>query len=267
MNETIKRKVVRKGDLYFVPLGKGKGVILHYLCKDTSDLNGHVVRVYEGKYNYEELKNLTKSELITISNSNVEFYATTTVNQGISAYNWEKIGNCSIELSQFVETLYFGHSRIVDFEINDSKTKIGDLPWLIWKINREPVECKYFPISILNQIEIGGVMPASMIMDRIRLGYYTWTMPEYDVIQRKAWPYVHTFTKKHLGDKTIFFHFLGNNLIEYYENETTETPKGEVNDCPELFLPDIKFGDINWLKPDFITKEEYESSKSRNSCS
>jgi hypothetical protein len=152
------------GDVFSVKIDDNRKKYFQLIAFDLTQLNSDVIRVFKTKYTMDETPNL--SEII---NGEVEFYAHCVTKWGIKLGYWEKVGNIT-EVGQL--------NHILFRDTNDYGCKVGEEPvkvsnnWHIWRIN----DVDFTHVGKLTgenrKAEIGVVMDAESIVNRIRTGGY-----------------------------------------------------------------------------------------------
>lgn len=112
------------------------------------------------------------------------------------------------------------------------------------------------PEEFWNSIEYGSVLPYCEIVDRIRLGYYTYTSWEYDIIKRIPHPDVDSYVRREVEDRVLYQHFLGENVVR--EIIVKENGEIELSEGNPLQRP--KFWETNWRHKEFITEAEFNEA-------
>ncbi|ROS90045.1 hypothetical protein EEL34_05990 [Muribaculaceae bacterium Isolate-039 (Harlan)] len=269
-----KRIVTRIGDIFCVELGNGYKSYFQYMLKDCHYLGGAVIRAFKTNYPVEyepKIEEIVKDE--------VAFHALTYLRAGIDENTWYKIGNSKEIGQEELKSFVFGLPQEEDTTIGYEKANELDAnmePYEHWYVGYAGCERKdigKIPEFLKSIIECDGVLPYTCIVDRIRYGYYTWTMTFYDEVKRKPWPWVDSYVRKadRLTRETTYFHFHGSRavrevIVDCDGNMTRLSCENPVDGCHSLYAGD--FGEINWRYKEFITEDAFEdvwnkSDKSR----
>ena len=192
-----KRIVTRIGDIFCVELGNGYKSYFQYMLKDCHYLGGAVIRAFKTNYPVEyepKIEEIVKDE--------VAFHALTYLRAGIDENTWYKIGNSKEIGQEELKSFVFGLPQEEDTSIGYEKANELDAnmePYEHWTVGYAGCERKdigKIPEFLKSIIECDGVLPYTCIVDRIRYGYYTWTMTFYDEVKRKPWPWVDRYDLK-----------------------------------------------------------------------
>lgn len=113
-------------------------------------------------------------------------------------------------------------------------------------------------------MEQDGVLPYLCIVDRIKYGYYRWTMTFYDEVKRKPWPWVDSYTRlsDELTKETVYYHFHGDKVMRELVVDSAGNRYELTIDKPQsgpYRLFSGEFGDINWKCEEFISEEEFNA--------
>ena len=252
-----KRIVTKIGDVFCVEIDGNKR-FFQYICNDLCCMNSTVIRVFRTVYpgSYEP-------KIDEIVRDEIDFHAHTILKIGIQLGVCYKVGKSRDVLDET-----FGYIPFVVMYEKDGVRKnyweltFDDFLIRIWNLNEHIETYTNVPKSLMYKLEIGSVLPMPWIAERLRTGYYVFTAREFSVAKRRPYPYVESFTKRVVNeDLTEYYRFKGDTLIEKFNMNKN----GEITEFSSLAstskLPDIKFGDINWGKNDFISKEKYEEMK------
>lgn len=252
-----KRIVTKIGDVFCVEVDGNKR-FFQYICNDLCCMNSTVIRVFKTVYpgSYEpKIDEIVKDE--------VDFHAHTILKVGIQLGVCYKVGK-----SRDVIDETFGYIPFVLMYEKEGVRKnyweltFDDFLIRIWNLN-EHIET-YTKVSkdLMYMLEIGGVLPMPWIAERLRTGYYMFTADEFSVAKRKPYPHVESFTKRVVKeDLTEYYRFRGDTLIEQFSVSKDGKVAEFLSQTSVSKLSHMKFGDINWGKNDFITKEKYEEMK------
>jgi hypothetical protein len=158
------------GDVFCVPLNNGTKKYFQYIISDMEMLNSSVIRVFKKFYKINE-----NPKLSDIVKDEVDFYAHVIIQGGVNLKLWEKVGNIA-EVGKinvlFRDCQDYGEKR------NESRIEISER-WRVWKIN-EPMKFVGKLEGENRKAELGYVIPAYSILERIRTGKYNMTHPGYD---------------------------------------------------------------------------------------
>lgn len=243
-----KRIVTKIGDVFCIEIDNLHKRFFQYICNDLSCMNSSVIRVFRERYPMEY-----KPVLSEIIKGNIEFYAHTVLKPGIEDGVWYKIGKIN-STDTNIQNIIWGTTD--KYKIVDCRTTIEINPmqnWTIWQTNGNRIFIGSVPLHYYNQLENGMVKNNIDIVRRVRLGYYTYTSPIYDIIKRIPYPDVDSYTKKEFEDKIVWSHFRGEFVVqEIVVKEDGETILSEGNP-----LDRPKFWQTNWKYQELITKEDF----------
>ena len=184
-NNMAKRLVAKIGDVFCVELGNGTKGYFQYVANDLSDLNSHVICAFKTHYPIE-----TEVKIDNIVNDEIDFYAHTVLHVGFRENKWYKVGNSRYINLEKISHLIFCNAD--EFDIKSDTFEIVDTNplsnWFIWRISLEPTSVGKLPKNFVDKVEIGSVFPYSDIIDRMRRGYYSCSLDEYEIIKRKPRP-------------------------------------------------------------------------------
>src|SRR3989344_4897504 len=91
------------GDVFEVPLDEEKKGYIQFLWKDSTQLGGHVVRVFKKKYTLQE-----QPDFEQIIQNNIDFHAHTVLQCGVQRGLWKKKGR--VEEPKGISDLFFRNS-------------------------------------------------------------------------------------------------------------------------------------------------------------
>ena len=151
------------GDIFEVFIGEGKKAHLQYIADDATQLNSEVIRVFTKQYSLSDDVNLTD-----VVADKVKFYAHTVLYVGAKMGLWKKVGNCQ-ELGHL--DVYFSTSE----DHGRPEVKYSD-KWWVWKVNED----MRFVGKLTGEYaksELGSVIPAPFVVDRINTGKYQFVYP------------------------------------------------------------------------------------------
>lgn len=252
-----KRIMTKIGDVFCVEVDGNKR-FFQYICNDLSCMNSTVIRVfrtvYPGSY---------KPDIEEIVKDEVDFHAHTILKVGIELGVCYKVGKSRDVLGETFGCIPF----VIMLEKDDVRKNYWELTFedfliRIWNLNEHIETYTNVPNDLMYRLEIGSVLPMPWIAERLRTGYYIFTSRAFSVAKRRPYPNVESFTKRVVKeDMTEYYHFMGETLIEKFCVNGDERVTGFLSLASNSVLPDIKFGDINWGKNDFTSKEEYELRK------
>ena len=231
-----------------------------FVAIDKTNMSSSVIRAFKKKYDLKENPSIEE-----IVHGEVAFYANTILRSGIVFDAWEKIGNSKFIDNERTAEIIFG--VYLEFPaLCDKDAPISE--WRIWRINEDDYYYKSLPQNILNELEIGNIFLYKNIITRLERGYYPVCFSEYNFIKRKPWPDYNSYTKRELEIGTVYFHFLGKNLMREVVVKDGKCTRFSADDkktslfglkTTKAFPCDIEFADINWAYDNFITEEEFNN--------
>lgn len=259
-----KRIVTKIGDVFCIDVD-GIKRFFQYISNDLSCMNSSVIRVFKTKYPIDYVPIIEN-----IVCDKVEFHAHTILRTGIEMGICYKVGKSQYFLSSNREENipFISVLDRPEYYKQFTDCTIGDCDIRIWNLN-EPIETfSTIPKDIKERLEIGDVIPMPWIFERLKRGYYIFTAHEFNYAKRRPYPNFESYTKKLYNNNiTEYFHFKGDTLIERFIVKVNISIDNEfINSsyCETKIKNIYKFGDINWLHGDFISKEEYEHARHGN---
>jgi len=162
MGLNIKRVKLKLGDIFVVRLDDCRKYF-QYIADDMTMLNSSVIRAFKEKYSLDSTPDLKK-----VVNSEVEFYAHTSLRLGVKMGLWEKVGNNpnigSIDHILFRDSKDYGHG------LGEEPVKISSR-WQVWRINEDFRYVGKLQGENRNA-EIGIIKSPDGIVHRIKTGEY-----------------------------------------------------------------------------------------------
>lgn len=131
--------------------------------------------------------------------------------------------------------------------------------WYIWKLNEPFIEIGILPKEYHKIVEPGGIVPYVNIVTRLKYGYYQSDRDYYNIIKRIPLPYADSYVKEEADDKTVYYHFLGQNVIRelIVENGKRIRLTSEKPDAGGHTMRKEIFSDTVWHFKNFISEEEF----------
>lgn len=247
-----KRIVTKIGDVFCAHIDNVYKRYFQYVCNDIPQMDSSVIRVFKTRYSVNDNPDLTQ-----IVSDNIDFYAHTILRDGIEEGVWYKIGAIRQIETSMVDRVIWGSAHSV--KSIDCRTTIYVNPmenWVIWKTNMRKLNIGVLPRNYYSEVQYGAVIPFVDIMARLKLGYFTYSSPVYDIIKRIPYPDVDSFTKIGVRDEYILQHFKGENVVQ----EIVISQDGNVILSEDNPLARPKFWETNWKHSEFITAEEFNSA-------
>ena len=257
-----KRIVTKIGNVFSVKLPDGTKGHFQFVAIDTTNLAGSVIRAFKKRYAPNENPSIEE-----IVHGEVAFYAETILRVGIEDGAWEKIGKSNFIDDERTAEIIFGNDRIENLPLL-LQFRPWTKRWRIWHISQDSEQYDSPSDEMIDKLEIGMIFSYSNILDRFERGYYIMERPEYDTIKRKPWPDYNSYTKRELEIGTVYFHFLGKNLMREVVVKDGKCTRFSADDkktslfglkTAKAFPCDIEFADINWTYDNFITEEEFNN--------
>lgn len=159
------RIVTRIGDIFEVPLDAASKRYIQYIAIDQTQLNSSVIRAFKKVHLASE--NPSPDEIVK---DEVDFNAHTVLRAGIVQNLWKKIGKSKDVGS--LNILFRGTNDILDPTIKVSEN------WHVWKISGPPKKIGRL-IGEYEKAEIGSVLPANFIVERMKTGTFGFVYPAY----------------------------------------------------------------------------------------
>lgn len=249
-----KRITVKIGNIFSVDVDNQHKRFFQFICRDLTILNSDVIRSFKTRYPKD-----SEPDIDTIVSDEVDFYAHTSVRAGVNMNLWHKVGNSKNLGEDSIKDVIFASLT----PSSRDNVLMDKSVWRLSRVNDKMRRAYSYEIQGI-RLEFGFVMAPDRIVNRLKYGYYNITAPEYDIIIRRPYPYVSSYTRKEIGDYIIYFHFEGEELCDFSaENRQSSHLIDSKIEIEKIFpkIRNLKFGDINWLHRDFITKDEYLAAK------
>lgn len=255
LNIKKNRATNRVGDVYCVEIDGNYKSYFHYVCKDSSDLNSALIKGFRERYPMDYNPDINE-----ILAGETAFYIHTFIKVGILDNVWYKVGhkNISKEEESIIAELVFGNISEV-YYIHGEVIDVAPLSnWTIFKPNGVGKEIGYLPPNLWDSIIEGAVHPYLSILELFKYGYHKCTMCEFEIIKRRPWPDVHSYTRRIVGESIRYYHFYGENIVQeiiVFNGETFKLDK--TNPFSRHFpLEDFKFWEVNWTHRKYEDKTQ-----------
>jgi hypothetical protein len=124
----VKRTQNRIGDVFSVQMDTHSVKYFQYIANDATQLGSNVIRAFKPSYRLDD-----KSDLSSIINDDVQFYAHVFISLGIEMHVWQRVGHVP-DVGDL--DMWFRGT-------NDYGTKVGEKPirvshnWYVWRINED----------------------------------------------------------------------------------------------------------------------------------
>ena len=153
------------GDVFEIDLGSDSKAYMQYIANDATQLGSEVIRVFETRYAVDDLPDPRE-----IVDGTVEFHAHAFVHLGAKEGLWSKVGNVQ-NLGKldvlFRDTDDYGNPEVAVSE-----------KWYVWKIGKR-IKAVGKLTGRYQEAEIGVVIPAEYVVERIQMGEYQFVYPGY----------------------------------------------------------------------------------------
>ncbi|WP_289158917.1 hypothetical protein [uncultured Muribaculum sp.] len=248
-----KRIVTKIGDVFCVEVdGKWKGYF-QYIANDQSCMNSSTIRIFKKKYPVDD-----SPAIDDIVRDEVLFYAHTVLKFGIQDGVWSKVGKSNELGLAGLHNLYFGLADEEDANLNP----IDPLKnWRIWKVNENWIYIGELDEHIIPLVEYGAIFPWKLINQRIKLGYNSLCIPEYEVLPRIPREDADIYFRLLVGNDNLYYHFVGENAIQWVvtvdnvlHRYCIENPGNE-----KYWLNWEKLWNTKWDYRQYISEEEFNS--------
>lgn len=166
-----KRIITKIGDVFIVEFGCTKKYF-QYISNDMAMMNSSVIRVFKKEFS----KNDHPSLLDIVSNE-VDFYAHTVLRWGINQDAWKKIGN--VPIVNQLENIYFRSSLDYGIRAGEKRVEVS-AKWNIWKLGDTDYHFVNKLEGVFRKADIGEILPAFVIIDRMKNGRYTFPYPNFE---------------------------------------------------------------------------------------
>lgn len=244
------------GNIFSFETAYGKKRYFQYICNDISCMNTQVIRVFKTVYSAKDNPPVEK-----IVADEIDFYAHTIVRVGIIDNVWHKVETSNDlgldKLNKITFVLFFTADELTGLPSIQTDRPL----WKIWKSNERIHWCSDINEMSPKYLEIGSILPIHQIVNRLNDGFYTFTANEYNVLFRRPYDGVQTFTKRSYCGCQVYFHFNGENLKNIIMVSADNSIVTNMCDilC-QLGLPEnLRFGDINWKFSEYISEKEYDA--------
>ena len=162
----MKRITTKVGDVFEVQIDEAHKKYFQYVANDLTQLNSSVIRTFKTKYRNDQ--SFTLKEIVT---DEIDFYAHVVLKWGIQLNLWKKIGSIN-EVGNV--DVFFRDSN----DYGNPEIKVS-YDWRIWKIN-EPFQNIGKLEGVFQKAEIGVVVTATDIVERMTNGKYDFVYPSYE---------------------------------------------------------------------------------------
>ena len=159
------RIVTKIGDIFEVPLDGKTKKYFQYVAIDGTQLNSSVIRAFKKEFPLEA--QVTPDQ---ITNLEVEFFAHTVLRVGIVQNLWKKVGKSSSIGN--LDAVFRGTNDDSNTQIHVSEN------WHVWKINMRPEKVGKL-VGAYQKADIGCVIPARYIVERMRTGRFSFKYPQF----------------------------------------------------------------------------------------
>jgi len=257
-----KRIVTKIGDIFCVEFPDNTKGYFQYIAKDMTQLNSSVIRAFYTRYPIND--NVKIEDII---NDEVDFYAHTILRAGIDYETWYKIGNSKKLGENGLDNVIFGQTNSFEYEQEPSgrwiMTEVDPLTnWFVWHVNEEFTHVGKISVNHIPNLEVGSVMPYSLIKARMQSGYYPTQLDIYSLFKRIPKPEYKSYIKDTSDGKDIYICFQG----DYFEKavipidgKLTKISRDEAV-LNGLDIVRKKFSDTNWKAQNFITEDEFNKA-------
>lgn len=255
----MKKKVpTRVGNVYCVEIDDKFKRYFHFLIKDETSLNGNVIRVFKTRYKLDE-----NPDIETIVADETDFYAETFILWGLYANAWYYVGKSKNLRLEEIKNIWFATRENENKFIQPERRKLFDYEeWnkKMWKINGPLLDVPEIPSTGELQIYPGGVFSSNTLLTRLKTGYYVLWSDLFDIIKRVPYADTESYTTLENEFGKFYFHFTGEYIVEMVEiRKDGKKIVMTREELPPAFYK-LKFGDINWEYPQFITADEFNQA-------
>ena len=255
----MRKKVVTKiGDIFCIEFDGKFKCFFQYIANDCHQLNSSVIRAFKSRYPIEY-----DPDINDLVNSEVAFYAHTVLKSGIDFNAWYKIGRSMNLGEEKLSQILFGCTQDIRvYSVYDVEQVNPLANWYIWHVNEAHDGIGVLSPKYQDTIEIGLVMPYHQITNRMKFGYYTSSLVEYEILKRRPLPYADSFTRIANDDCNMmtYFHYRGEKVVR----QVIVLPNGNIKlservpKLEEFSICSQNFSEIKWQFPHFIQEEEFE---------
>lgn len=161
-----RKKTTKVGDIFAVKIDDNHQRFFQYIISDTSQLNSSVIRVFKKEYLITDI--IDWNEVVK---GEVDFYAHTILRVGLDYNQWELVANVP-EIGDYSH-VWFRSSR----DIGNTQIEVSQR-WSIWQINQKRIYIGKLS-SIYSNAEIGSVVTAWDVVERIKTGKYSFKYPGF----------------------------------------------------------------------------------------
>ncbi len=160
-----KRIILKKGNIYRIPISKDEVCFMQYLTDDRHQMGGVVIRVFWKRY-----KAADKPSVEEIVAGPVDFYSHVMIKRGIWLGYWEKYGH-SDDLGDWSD-VYF--TTYMENRFNRISKQLEFVPyWRVWRVDSSEqeawIEHDELPKRCIDAYE-GGICPPSWVFKGIITG-------------------------------------------------------------------------------------------------
>ncbi len=253
-----KRIVTKIGNVFCVEFDNGTKGYFQYIAIDKTMLGSSVIRAFKTHYPIDRdvaIDDIVKDE--------VAFYAHTVLKVGIVYGTWYKVGKSMDLGTDELEKVIFGYTHdtklFADNPKDDHKEVDPRSNWIIWQVNKKIIKVGTLSKKLSEIVELGDVVPYSMVKSRMERGYYRVSSFEYEFIKRKPRPEYRSYVRYKIDQGEILLCFLGDGFEKeiIIKNGNISRITREDAILNNLKLADRRLSDTNWEYNDFITEKEF----------
>lgn len=159
------RTKTKIGDVFAVTLDPNTKKYFQYVANDLTQLNSDVIRAFKKGYQIDD-----NPELRDVVADDVDFCAHVVIKWGIKKNLWIRVGNVP----------FTGKLDALFRDTNDYGNKFIKVSnrWYVWRINEEFQDVGRLTEDY-QKADIGIVVSPNNIVERMRIGKYTFVYPGY----------------------------------------------------------------------------------------
>jgi len=168
----MKRVVTKIGDIFEVRMDEGHKKYFQYIANDLMQLNSSVIRAFKKVYPISDNPDLTE-----IIKREVDFYVYCILRVGVKLNLWTKL--CKLSNVGNLDDIIFRDTDDYGIKRGEESIKVSH-KWFVWRINDQ----KFTYVGKLEgenrKAEIGLVFNPYSIIDRMQLGRYKTSYPDFE---------------------------------------------------------------------------------------
>jgi hypothetical protein len=157
---------MKSGEVYEANVSPTDVCYFQYVGSDATQLGGHVIRVFKNHYPNSDSPNLEH-----IVSGEVDFHAHVMLKAGVKSGHWKLVGVAQLP-ADIIQILFRSSG-----DYGNPAVKVSS-DWWIWTMNQPQIRVGKLQGDNI-RAEIGCVMPAQWVVERMRSGNFPFFYPDY----------------------------------------------------------------------------------------